>query len=269
MPKSKNIQNLFKDKDWHKFKNKPIFPIGFENKNDNKIVDLSNVLSHLLIGGKPSSEKINFFHSTIITLLKNSKEETLKLILLGNKKSKLALYRKLKNRLLFPFVPNPDCAKISIQWCLSEVDRRFQLFTIEKGKTFDEYNKSLKEKLPRIVIIIEDLNKLMENNQAFYKKTFEGFLDLSYLVNVHFIIGTSRPSDSKVMSKKIIEKFIHRITFATETIKDSLAMIGNKEAKGLNGNENLSNFSVSKNEPRRCKTFSVDKRDIENAINIK
>lgn len=258
------LEKIYKDKDWHKFKNKPVFPLGMNTPTNSLIFDLENSIFNFLVGGKESSAKINFFHCAIATLLKTSQKGSLKFILIGKKKSELALYENMPH-LLFPFISKFNYAKEAIQWCLSEVHRRFQLSDNHTG-SFTEYNNELKEKLPRIVVIIEDLDSLMKSNPKFFRDAFKEINFFSSLVNFHFIVGISKPSNSRVIPKKIIKGFFYRITFTTATSNDSKIMAGERGAEKLKNNEMLYSLASAKEKAIRLESFFISKKEIKELL---
>lgn len=258
-----NLSKLYKDKDWPKFKNRPTFPLGMDTPTNSLVIPLENSYFNFLVGGKESPAKNNFFHCAISTLLETSKKESLKFILIGKKKSKLALYKNMP-QLLFPVLSEPYYIKEAMQWCLAEMGRRCQI-SYEYDGTFDEYNKQLKEKLPRIVVIIEDIDELMRSNQKFYKKAFEEINILGSLANIHFIVGVSRPSNAKLTPKKIIQGFFYRVSFDANS-KNLRFIVGGKELMKLKQGEMLYNYAKSEEKAVHLKGFHISEKEIKKQL---
>jgi S-DNA-T family DNA segregation ATPase FtsK/SpoIIIE len=260
-----NLSELYEDKDWHKFKNKPTFPLGMDTPTNSLVIPLENSYFNFLVGGKESPAKNNFFRCAVSTLLETSKKESLKFILISKKKSAFSSYKKIPN-LLFPVITDPKCKEEAIKWCLAEMNRRFQLSDTYKG-TFDEYDKGLKEKLPRSGVVVEEIDELMKSNPKFYKNAFDEINMLSSLVSIHFIVGVSKPSNVKVIPKKIIYGFFYRITFATANLNDTKMVIGEKRlAKLKNSNELFYNYGRLKERAVHLKGFHISEREIKKQL---
>jgi S-DNA-T family DNA segregation ATPase FtsK/SpoIIIE len=234
IPTMAKLERLYKDKDWKQFKNKPIIPLGMDSPTNCLVGNLENNYN-LIIAGAKGSGKSNFFHCAIVNLLRNTKPTDLKLILINPKKVEFSLYDNLPN-LIFPVISNLSSAKEALQWCISENNRRLQLLAREKEALFvEEYNKKYKDKLPRILIVIDEFSDLMSGDARFFKKAILEILGLGMMTNINIMIGTSRPSPTKVYPKKLVNVFRNRIAFKTATSADSKTMIGLSGAKKLHG----------------------------------
>jgi S-DNA-T family DNA segregation ATPase FtsK/SpoIIIE len=268
MGKSKTaLEKFYADEDWIKFKDHPVIPLGFQNENDHKIIDLKNCYFNLLVAGKSNHEMANFFHCAIVNLLRKNNPKgiastrDLKLILIGKKKTEFELYNNLPH-LLFPVIQNPGDAKEAVQWSISELERRRQLYLLFPG-IFQEYNQARNEKLPRIVVFIEDLSDLMKNNQTFYNKAFNEIC-FSSLKDIHFIAGVSKPS--KLTPKKIIKHFYFRIAFASATAADSKAIIGKEGAEKLTGKGKIMPIRFGELHDDNLQGYQITKKEVKSVV---
>lgn len=261
-----NLNKLYQDKDWHKFKNKPFIPLGYlvDKPETNQLIVLESSLFNILVSGHEQTRS-NFLHCAMHTLLETSKKENLKFIILGRKKSKLAVYKKLSN-LLFPLETEVDYKKDAIKWCLAEMHRRFQL-AYQSKKSFDEYNQNLKEKMPRIVIVIEELDELMREDKKFYKQAFEAINMFSVFTYMHFIVGISHPANTKLMPEKMTKNFFYRIVFDTGRPADLKIAVREKGIKRLNNQDEFYyTYGQTKESPTHLKSFHISQREITRQI---
>lgn len=257
-----SLSNLYKDKDWPKFKNKTIIPLGIkvDSPTENQILVLENMLFNLLVDGKEDSIRNNFFHCAMSTLLKTHKQGKLKFILIGKKKSKLTVYKKLPN-LLFPVMAEPDEKKEAIEWCLAEINRRIQISYTFKG-SFDEYNQQLKEKLPRLVVIVEGLDELMKDNKRFYQEAFRDINLFSTMVGIHFLVGIS-----KLTNPQLMQDFFYKVAFKTGNLNELRMLTGKQETKKIKDkNEFFYNYGRLKESPLHLRGYSVSEKEIKRQI---
>ncbi len=130
-------------------------PLGKDTHNVSRYVDLRKQIC-ILVGGATGSGKSVFFHSIIATLTQRYSPQELKLILIDAKRIEYPTVYKNSPYLIWPVMTMYDEALKSFKWCLGEIDRRIELMVAAQVKTLENYNKIAKEKLPYIVILIDE-----------------------------------------------------------------------------------------------------------------
>ncbi len=261
------LEKLFKDEDWKDFKGKPIIPIGAETETHNLLGNLDNGFN-LLLGGVSGSGKSTFFHCAIASLLKNTNPKEFKLILIDPKQAELLMYKDLPN-LLYPVITNSESARCAMDWCMQEIDRRFVLFSEDEIISLDEYNKKSENKLPKILVIIDECSDLLVSDHEFFEKSILRIVTQGKLIGVNIMIGTSRPSSKDIYTQELVDSFQYRIAFLTATIEDSKTILGVEGAEKLQGNGDLLLVYPEVETPTRAQGFYVTEKKLKKPFSIK
>ena len=160
----------------------------------------------------------------------------LKLIMIDPKRVELSVYNGIPH-LLTPVITNPEKALNSLKWCVAEMLRRYDLATKVNARNLIEYNKkvSKSEKLPYIVIVIDELADLMMSGQ---KKEVEGSIariaQMARAVGMHLIVATQRPSVD-IITGLIKANIPSRIAFTVASQIDSRTVLDKMGAEDLLG----------------------------------
>lgn len=172
----------------------------------------------------------------LISMLYTFSPSDLKMILIDPKRVELSVYNGIPH-LLTPVVTNPDKALNTLKWCVAEMLRRYDLATQVHARNLKEYNKkvSKSEKLPYIVIVIDELADLMMSGN---KKEVEGSIariaQMARAVGMHLIVATQRPSVD-VITGLIKANIPSRIAFTVASQIDSRTVLDRQGAEDLLG----------------------------------
>lgn len=227
-------------------------------------VDLAS-LPHMLIAGATQSGKSVFVNTLLLNLIYNKSPKELKLILADMKKVELTLYKDIPH-LLVPIVSTPDPALNALDWARIEVDRRYELLEESKTKNLEEYNKKSKNKLPYIVIVLEELSALLITSK---NRVIESLSDLSErarAAGVHLIATMQRP-DSKKLDGSVKANLPGKVSFRLGTRSDSITVFGKGGAENLLGRGDLYFDSPTHPELIRCQAPLVETEEIEKVLN--
>ncbi|MBT01964.1 hypothetical protein CL643_02505 [bacterium] len=227
-------------------------------------VDLA-ALPHMLIAGATQSGKSVFVNTLLLNLIYNKSPKELKLILADMKKVELTLYKDIPH-LLVPIVSTPDPALNALDWARMEVDRRYELLEESKTKNLEEYNKKTKNKLPYIVIVLEELSALLITSK---NRVIESLSDLSErarAAGVHLIATMQRP-DSKKLDGSVKANLPGKVSFRLGTRSDSITVFGKGGAENLLGRGDLYFDSPTHPELIRCQAPLVETEEIEKVLN--
>jgi S-DNA-T family DNA segregation ATPase FtsK/SpoIIIE len=226
--------------------------LGKTTSGDIFISDLKE-MPHLLIAGATGSGKSVTIHSIILSILYKASPQVVKFILIDPKRIELAIYNSLPH-LLTPVVVNPKLAKNALDWAVFEMENRYKKLAILQVRNIEQYNKKLemllqaedeelnnledKEKIPYIVIIIDELADLMMVSAREIEDDIARLAQKARAIGIHLILATQRPSVD-VITGTIKNNFPSRIALAVPSKHDSRTIIDQMGAEKLLGNGDM------------------------------
>lgn len=226
--------------------------LGKTTSGDIFISDLKD-MPHLLIAGATGSGKSVTIHSIILSILYKASPQTVKFILIDPKRIELAIYNSLPH-LLTPVVVNPKLAKNALDWAVFEMENRYKKLATLQVRNIEQYNKKLemllqaedeelenledKEKIPYIVIIIDELADLMMVSARDIEDDIARLAQKARAIGIHLILATQRPSVD-VITGTIKNNFPSRIALAVPSKHDSRTIIDQMGAEKLLGNGDM------------------------------
>ncbi|WP_240191961.1 DNA translocase FtsK [Desulforhopalus vacuolatus] len=211
--------------------------LGLDVFGDLVVANLAK-MPHLLIAGATGSGKSVGINTTIASLLYNATPEEVRFIMIDPKMVELSGYEGIPH-LLHPVVIDPKLAARALNWAVREMERRYKLLQEAKVKNFDSYNAHSKEKLPYIVIIVDELADLMMAASSKDVETAIARLaQMARAAGMHVIIATQRPSVD-VLTGLIKANFPSRISFTVSTKIDSRTILDSGGAELLLGNGDM------------------------------
>jgi DNA segregation ATPase FtsK/SpoIIIE, S-DNA-T family len=192
-------------------------------------------MPHLLIAGATGSGKSVCLNAIIATLLCNNPPEDLRFLMIDPKMVELVLYNGIPH-LLLPVVTDLEEAGRALHWAMLEMDRRFQSFKEAGVRNLDAYNKKpgIEEKLPFVVVVIDELADLMMTAPEEIEKTICRLAQMSRATGIHLVLATQRPSVD-VVTGLIKANFPARISFAVTSQTDSRVILDSGGAEKLLG----------------------------------
>lgn len=216
---------------------------------------------HLLIAGTTGSGKSVFLNSILNSFVLNKSEEDVKLILIDPKMVEFMPYNDIKH-LLFPVVTDGEKASKVLKWAVKEMDRRYSILAQENYRNIKKYNEDKKEKLPYIVIFIDDLADIMLKE---IKKEVEKNLALiaqkSRAIGIHLVVATQRPSVD--ITKGVLKaNFPTRISFSVRTKIDSFTILDQEGAEKLLGKGDYLLLKNGRSNLERYQSMYISDREI-------
>lgn len=200
------------------------------------IVDLEK-MPHLLIAGATGSGKTVCVNAIIASLLYNCSPDELRLIMIDPKRVELAVFNDLPH-LLAPVVTDVKKVASTLDWIVNEMDNRFETLAKASARNIDAYNEKLgktsEDKMPFIVILIDELADLMMVAQADVEGAITRLAQLSRAVGIHLVIATQRPSVD-VITGVIKANLPARISFKVASKVDSRTVLDMNGADKLLG----------------------------------
>lgn len=194
-------------------------------------------MPHVLIAGSTGSGKSVCINTIIVSLLYRSKPDEVKLIMIDPKVVELSVYNGIPH-LLIPVVTDPKRAAGALNWAVGEMMRRYSLFAQTATRNLEGYNTLMQktggEKLPQIVIIIDELADLMMVAAKEVEEYICRLAQLARAAGIHLIIATQRPSVD-VITGLIKANVPSRIAFAVSSQVDSRTILDKGGAEKLLG----------------------------------
>ncbi len=199
-------------------------------------------MTHLLVAGASGSGKSAFLASLIISLIVKYSPEELRLILIDPKKTEFVLYNSLPHLMINEIITDPSKAVQSLNWAIGEMNRRYGLFEkMSLSGTYvvnlDEYNSHVskkEEKLPKIVIIVDELADLMLAAKKEMEDRIQNLTQKARAAGIHLVLATQRPS-ADVITGVIKGNLSTRIAFTVATDVDSRVILDQTGAQKLLG----------------------------------
>ena len=228
-------------------------------------------MPHLLIAGATGMGKSVCINSIITSLLYKSSPDEVKLMLIDPKKVELNIYNGLPH-LLVPVVSDPKKAAGSLQWAVTEMERRFAM--IEEVGVRDVKNYNIitkddpeKEFLPQIVIIIDELADLMMTAPDDVEASICRLAQKARAAGMHLIIGTQRPSVD-VITGLIKANVPSRIAFTVASQTDSRVVLDMVGAEKLIGRGDMLYAPVGASKPIRVQGAFVSESEVESIVSF-
>jgi len=208
----------------------------------NPVVAELDKMPHLLIAGATGTGKSVALNAMICSLLYKSNPDEVKLIMVDPKRIELSTYDGIPH-LITPVVTNVKKATNALFWAVREMERRYELLSEKKARNIKQYNNKVEkedkpaageapEKLPLIVIIIDELADLMIVASRDVEVALTRLAQMARAAGIHLILATQRPSVD-VLTGIIKANFPTRLTFQVSSKTDSRTIID------MNGAENL------------------------------
>ncbi len=225
-------------------------------------------MPHLLIAGQTGSGKSVWMNAFLISMLYKFSPSDLKFIMIDPKRVELSVYNWIPH-LLTPVITNPDKAHNSLKWCVAEMLRRYDLAVQKKARNLQEYNSkvSKNEKLPYIVIVVDELADLMmSGNKKEVESSISRIAQMARAVWMHLIVATQRPSVD-VITWLIKANIPSRIAFTVASHIDSWTVLGKKWAEDLLGMWDMLYYPTWAIEPERVQWVYIETNEVESVVN--
>lgn len=190
-------------------------------------------MPHLLIAGATGAGKSVGINTIIASILYNATPEEVRFLMVDPKRIELSGYEGIPH-LLHPVVVDPKLASRALNWAVREMERRYRVLEEAKVKSFDSYNSSNKEKLPYIVVIVDELADLMMVASKDVEASIARLAQMARAAGIHMILATQRPSVD-VLTGLIKANFPTRISFKVSSKIDSRTILDTSGAEHLLG----------------------------------
>ncbi len=196
--------------------------------------DLSK-MPHLLVAGATGSGKSVSINAMIISLLYKATPEEVKMLMIDPKLLELSAYAGIPH-LISPVINSPKEASEALKKMVFEMERRYRLLAEKGARNIDAFNRqaSRAEKLPYIVVIIDELADLMFTAPSDVETAITRLAQMARASGIHLILATQRPSVD-VITGLIKANFPARISFQVTSRIDSRTILDGQGAEQLLG----------------------------------
>jgi len=211
------------------------FALGRDVAGNAQAVDLAR-MPHLLIAGATGSGKSVMVNALITSLLCNATPDDVRLILMDLKRVELAGYNGLPH-LMVPVITEPERAKSALKWAVNEMEARYRRFagaTARNIKGFNETRVDPADRLPHIVVVVDELADLMMREGKNIEDPIVRLAQKARATGIHMVLATQRPSVN-VVTGLIKANFPSRIAFAMASQIDSRTILDAPGAEDLIG----------------------------------
>ena len=230
------------------------------------ITDLAK-MPHLLIAGATGSGKTVCINCIISSLLFNSSPDELKFMMIDPKRVELMMFEGIPH-LVSPIVTNPKKAAAALNWVITEMERRYEVFA-EKGVRniikYKERQAEEDENLPYIVVVVDELADLMMVAQQDVEGAIMRIAQLSRAAGIHMILATQRPSVN-VITGVIKANLPARISFKVASKVDSRTVLDANGAEKLLGRGDMLVMEPGAAAIKRGQCSLVEDAEIRNIV---
>jgi len=244
-------------------KSRVSFSVG-KDIGDHFIVSDIAKLPHLLIAGTTGSGKSVCTNSIIISLLYKASPDECRFIMIDPKMVELGVYNAIPH-LLIPVVTDPKKAAGALQWAVTEMMKRYRIFSEMGVKDLASYNEyALKkgmEKMPQIVVIIDELADLMLVAAKEVEESICRVAQMGRASGMHLVIATQRPS-ADVITGLMKANIPSRIAFAVASSMESRIILDHMGAEKLVGRGDMLYLPVGAGKPQRVQGCFIADEEI-------
>ena len=233
---SVTIKELLSHENFKKTIHKIPICIGKDISGNIEVIDLSKT-PHLLVAGTTGSGKSVFINTLLTSILYKFSPEELRLILIDPKMLELSVYNDIAH-LLTPVVTEPKKAILALKWVCKEMERRYSLMNEEGTRSLEGYNQKAIEKLPFIVVFIDEMADLMMTAGKEVEHYVQRLAQMARACGIHLVMATQRPSVD-IITGSIKANFPSRISFQVASKYDSRTVLGEVGAEQLLGNGDM------------------------------
>ncbi len=260
-----NLSEVVSSKRFKFAESKLMVALGVKINNEPMLMDIAK-MPHALIAGATGSGKSVSINTILLSLLYRNNPNELKLLLIDPKMVELAPYNDLPH-LLAPVITDVKAATESLKWIVEEMERRYKTFADVHVRNITAYNQKspYDKRLPKIVIIIDELADLMMMAPQEVEHSIARIAQKARAAGIHMILATQRPSVN-VITGLIKANVPTRLAFMVSSAVDSRTVMDNGGAEKLLGNGDMLYQGNGMNRPIRIQGCYVSDEEIDEVV---
>jgi len=261
------LRDIIDSPNFQNAKSRLSFAIGKDIGGEAIVGNISK-LPHLLIAGTTGSGKSVCMNSLIISLLYKADPDEVKLIMIDPKMVELGVYNGIPH-LYIPVVTDPKKAAGALQWAVTEMLKRYRLFSEVGVRSLAGYNEHLeaegKPKMPSVVVVIDELADLMLVASKEVEESICRVAQMGRAAGMHLIIATQRPS-ADVITGLMKANIPSRIAFAVSSALESRIILDNAGAEKLIGMGDMLYAPIGCGKPLRVQGAFVSDEERDDIV---
>lgn len=262
------LREVLDSKEFKTSNKKLAFALGKDIAGKCVVGDLTT-MPHMLIAGATGSGKSVCINTLIVSLLYKYTPDEVRLLMVDPKVVELSVYNGIPH-LLIPVVTDPKKAAGALNWAVNEMNKRYKLFAENSVRNIEGYNALIdkdiiSEKLPYIVIIVDELADLMMACPSDVEDYICRLAQMARAAGMHLIIATQRPSVD-VITGIIKANIPSRISFAVSSGIDSRTILDQVGAEKLLGRGDMLYNPIGENKPLRVQGAFISEEEVEEVV---
>ena len=270
------LRDLLETDEFQKHESKIVFAAGRDIAGKVVVADIMK-MPHVLIAGATGSGKSVCINTLIMSILYKADPKDVKLIMIDPKVVELSVYNGIPH-LMIPVVTDPKKAAGALNWAVAEMMKRYDLFAQYNVRDLKGYNAKVEtieaieeegkpEKLPQIVIIVDELADLMMVAPGEVEESICRLAQLARAAGIHLVLATQRPSVN-VITGLIKANMPSRIAFSVSSGVDSRTIIDMNGAEKLLGKGDMLFYPAGYQKPARVQGAFVSDKEVQAVVDF-
>ncbi len=266
-----HLREVLESATFEDYDSKTAVALGKDVAGETEIADIAK-MPHVLIAGSTGSGKSVCINTIITSIIYKSKPSEVKFVMIDPKVVELSVYNGIPH-LLIPVVTDPKKAAGALSWAVQEMENRYSLFAEKGVRDLKGYNQIIERKqkgvgkLPKIVIIIDELADLMMVAKNDVEDAICRLAQKARAAGMHLVIATQRPSVD-VITGLIKANVPSRIAFAVSSQVDSRTILDSVGAEKLLGKGDMLFFPSGAPKPSRVQGAFVSDDEVEKIVDF-
>ncbi|KKU48776.1 hypothetical protein A3H10_00070 [Candidatus Uhrbacteria bacterium RIFCSPLOWO2_12_FULL_46_10] len=258
-----HLREILESEEFQKRHSNLMLALGKDVSGRSWVVDLEK-MPHLLVAGATGSGKSVALNSIILSLLYQNNPSDLKFIIIDPKRVEFPDYQHIPH-LLTPVITEVPATVNALKWLIKEMDRRFSLLASFGSRNIQSYNQQSTEKLPYIIVIIDELADLMVAAASEVEGAIIRLAQMARAVGIHLVLATQRPSVD-VITGLIKANITARVAFSVASLMDSRTILDTGGAEKLIGRGDMLFISAEITRPKRLQGALVGDEEIARVV---
>ncbi|MFC1595118.1 DNA translocase FtsK [Patescibacteria group bacterium] len=237
-----------------------VFPLGMNVRGEGVFANLAT-MPHLLVAGSTGTGKSVGIHCLVSSLLYRNSPQVLRFLFIDPKRVELPIYNNIPH-LLAPVITDAKKTVMALRWAVREMDKRYDLLSELGSRDIDSYNTVSEERIPYIIIVIDELADLMASYGREIEASIVRLAQMARAVGIHLVVSTQRPS-VEVITGLIKANITSRIAFQVASQVDSRTILDGAGAEKLLGNGDMLYLSGDIGKPRRIQGSFITEKEVK------
>ncbi len=260
MPEFVHLKRILSSDIMQKSPDKLTVALGLDVAGKPMVANIAK-MPHMLIAGQTGSGKSVCLNAFLVSMLFRASPSEVKFILVDPKRVELTGYNGIPH-LITPVIVEPEKVISALRWLISEMDRRYKLFSQAGVRNIEGYNEmSGFQALPYLVLVVDELADIMLFSPVEVEDSITRIAQMSRATGIHMILATQRPSVD-VITGLIKANIPSRVAFAVSSQVDSRVILDGQGAEKLLGRGDMLFLPPEQAKPLRIQGAFLSDKDI-------